>query len=77
MNSPTVFYQYGSDQPLYTDDSGLYALANGAGVVLPDGSRYRVVASWLSFATDALGPGMHIYLEPEQNDSGADAFFVD
>ncbi|MDX6513826.1 MAG: hypothetical protein QOE36_3330 [Gaiellaceae bacterium] len=64
---PTVFYEYGEEQPLYTDSARLVVPANGTGVLLPDGTRYKVVDSWLSYdKDDKLGAGMHVFVEPVQ-----------
>jgi hypothetical protein len=59
----TTFYEAGSDQALFSEN-GLLELSKGSGVLLPNGLRYRVVDSWLSFDKDGhFGLGTHIFLE--------------
>lgn len=67
---PTWFYE--GEKEVHCEESGLLPLVKGQGVLWGDGTRYRVVDSWLSFDHHGhFGLGMHVFLErvePESDD---------
>ncbi|MFG2677014.1 hypothetical protein [Streptomyces sp. NPDC048445] len=60
---PTYFHEANSTDVLYQEEHGVLSLPIGAGVLLGNGDRYRVVDTWFSYDKHGIFDlGLHVFL---------------
>ncbi|MEU8740641.1 hypothetical protein [Streptomyces halstedii] len=61
----TYFHEANSTDVLYQQEEGVLVLPVGAGVLLGNGNRYRVVDSWFSYDKHGIFDlGLHVFVVP-------------